>query len=548
LVQKALNDGRLKFGDKTKPQMQIDEDPLQVSDASYVEPVHCMMVDAMDLTGGEQIVAVSEDDYAERVEGVYPKADEKLVDFLNRCHSKNSEVMLCPCCSAVFDKKAADGLKKYVPFSKNRGNWPNQKMDRDKNVTHYRPVHQRLGYQSTFVPSNKFPANQWVHGQQRATDFRFFEKGSSSKPQSQVEAKKYTYKNNYMGKNPMTRTQWRRHQRQKKLALQAGQNSADNKGKQVVEVARRPAKERISPPVIPAKEKDAVENEDVDDDLLDSEPDFDVLVNVVSILPAEFDVWSEVTDGEEEFDSNELALHRPMCYYVMNNGCLEEQKATFERPDEGMKNHLKPLFIQAKVNDVGINKVLIDGGAAVNLMPEFLLSKIGKFSSDLHPHNIVLSNYEGETGFSLGAIQVEIVVGSTVRSTLFLVVASKANYNLLLGREWIHGVGAVPSTLHQRLSIWRDDGVVENIEADQSYFRTEAHHITKHSFDKKLANISPCTEQGFAYTPTDNVYHSVKLDPTHGFIWEREDVNDYAPEEEGRIRPTGWEIDENYYV
>jgi hypothetical protein len=59
LVQKALNDGRLKFGDKTKPQMQIDEDPLQVSDASYVEPVHCMMVDAMDLTGGEQIVAVS---------------------------------------------------------------------------------------------------------------------------------------------------------------------------------------------------------------------------------------------------------------------------------------------------------------------------------------------------------------------------------------------------------------------------------------------------------------------------------------------------------
>jgi hypothetical protein len=42
----------------------------------------------------------------------------------------------------------------------------------------------------------------------------------------------------------------------------------------------------------------------------------------------------------------------------------------------------------------------------------------------------------------------EVAVGSTVRSTLFIVVDSKANYNLLLGREWIHGVGAVPSTLH----------------------------------------------------------------------------------------------------
>ncbi|MCI15989.1 hypothetical protein A2U01_0037129 [Trifolium medium] len=93
----------------------------------------------------------------------------------------------------------------------------------------------------------------------------------------------------------------------------------------------------------------------------------------------------------------------------------------------------------------------------------------------------------------------------------------------------------------------RDDGVVENIEADQSYFRAETHHITKHSFDKKLANISPCTEQGFAYAPADNVYHSVKLDPTHGFIWEREEIDDGPYEEEGKIRPTGWNIDESYY-
>ncbi|XP_045831224.1 uncharacterized protein LOC123922561 [Trifolium pratense] len=43
LVQKALKDGRLKFGEKSKQQMKIDEDPLQISDASYVEPVECLM-------------------------------------------------------------------------------------------------------------------------------------------------------------------------------------------------------------------------------------------------------------------------------------------------------------------------------------------------------------------------------------------------------------------------------------------------------------------------------------------------------------------------
>jgi len=67
---------------------------------------------------------------------------------------------------------------------------------------------------------------------------------------------------------------------------------------------------------------------------------------------------------------------------------------------------------------------------------------------------------------------------------MFMVVPSKANFNALLGREWIQGVGAVPSTLHQRLSIWREDGLVENIEADESYFLAEVNTITKENFDK----------------------------------------------------------------
>lgn len=64
----------------------------------------------------------------------------------------------------------------------------------------------------------------------------------------------------------------------------------------------------------------------------------------------------------------------------------------------------------------------------------------------------------------------DVVVGAITRLTLFLVIPTKVNYNLLLGREWIHGVGAVPSALHQRIEIWRPDGVVKNIEADKSFF------------------------------------------------------------------------------
>jgi len=38
--------------------------------------------------------------------------------------------------------------------------------------------------------------------------------------------------------------------------------------------------------------------------------------------------------------------------------------------------------------------------------------------------------------------------------------------------------------MHQRLSIWREDGLLENIKADKSYFLAEVNNITKKFFDK----------------------------------------------------------------
>ncbi|MCI45437.1 hypothetical protein A2U01_0066676, partial [Trifolium medium] len=82
----------------------------------------------------------------------------------------------------------------------------------NKNDVQRKPVHQRLGYKPTFVPSNKAPENQWFHGQQKLPNQMFAEKGSSSsnRPKNSGEAK-YAYKNNYMGKKshdsyPMAQT------------------------------------------------------------------------------------------------------------------------------------------------------------------------------------------------------------------------------------------------------------------------------------------------------------------------------------------------------
>lgn len=53
---------------------------------------------------------------------------------------------------------------------------------------------------------------------------------------------------------------------------------------------------------------------------------------------------------------------------------------------------------------------------------------------------MVISNYEGKTSNSLGVIEVNVSVGIVTRLTLFVVIASKENYNLMLRREWIYDV------------------------------------------------------------------------------------------------------------
>jgi hypothetical protein len=52
-MQTALDEGRPKFGDKTKQSMQIDADPLKKDDSMYVDVVAINMVNIFEECGTE---------------------------------------------------------------------------------------------------------------------------------------------------------------------------------------------------------------------------------------------------------------------------------------------------------------------------------------------------------------------------------------------------------------------------------------------------------------------------------------------------------------
>ena len=48
---------------------------------------------------------------------------------------------------------------------------------------------------------------------------------------------------------------------------------------------------------------------------------------------------------------------------------LDPMTAIFEKPSDDERQHLKALFVKGRVDGQPVSKILIDGGAAINIMP-----------------------------------------------------------------------------------------------------------------------------------------------------------------------------------
>jgi hypothetical protein len=143
------------------------------------------------------------------------------------------------------------------------------------------------------------------------------------------------------------------------------------------------------------------------------------------------------------------------------------KEATFTKPKESV-NHLKLLFVRGHIYRIPIAKMLVDGGAAVNLMPYSLYRKLGKQDDELIKANMTLIDARTDSSIKVkGVTSVELTIGTKSLAAAFFVVDVEGNYSLSLGRYWIHANQCVPSTLHQMLLQWVGDDI-EQVHADAS--------------------------------------------------------------------------------
>jgi hypothetical protein len=128
---------------------------------------------------------------------------------------------------------------------------------------------------------------------------------------------------------------------------------------------------------------------------------------------------------------------------------------------------LKALYLKGYINGHPVNKMLVDTGAAVNIMSYSVLRRFRCSAEDLIKTNVTLSDFNGQASEAQDVLNVDLTVGTKIVSTSFFVVSSKSTCTVLLGRDWIHANCCIPCTMHQCLIQW-DGDEVEVVHTDDS--------------------------------------------------------------------------------
>jgi len=100
---------------------------------------------------------------------------------------------------------------------------------------------------------------------------------------------------------------------------------------------------------------------------------------------------------------------------------------------------LKALYMRGHINGKPFTRMLVDGGAIVNLMPYSLYKKLGGQDEELIKTNMTVSGIGGsEPTGAKGVASMELTIGSKTLATTFFVLEVQGNFNLIIGRDWIH--------------------------------------------------------------------------------------------------------------
>ncbi|KAL0340429.1 UNVERIFIED_CONTAM: hypothetical protein Sradi_4559700 [Sesamum radiatum] len=152
----------------------------------------------------------------------------------------------------------------------------------------------------------------------------------------------------------------------------------------------------------------------------------------------------------------------------------------------GSKPHNRPLFVAGYVREQKVNRILIDGGSAVNILPLRILKELEIPIDELSNSRLMIQGFNQGGQRAVGIIRMQLTMEDMVSSIIpchrrqdFLQHASR--------RPWLHENAVVPSTWHQCFKYCRN-GIVKKVLGDNKPFTEAESHFADAKYYIEDAN------------------------------------------------------------
>ena len=120
----------------------------------------------------------------------------------------------------------------------------------------------------------------------------------------------------------------------------------------------------------------------------------------------------------------------------------EEEKVGTTQP------HDNALLITFRIGGCDVKRVMVDGGSAAEIMYPDFYKGLKLKPEDLLPYSSPLMSFNGKLITPKSMIKLPIQTGPEIVEVNFIVVNTYSPYTAIVGRPWLHTLGAVASSLH----------------------------------------------------------------------------------------------------
>ena len=149
---------------------------------------------------------------------------------------------------------------------------------------------------------------------------------------------------------------------------------------------------------------------------------------------------ARLSSGDTNQKPKKARVERPL---VM--GFSEEDKIGTIQP------HDDALVITLRIGGYDVKRVMMDQGSAAEIMYPNLYKGLNLKTEDLTPYSSPLVSFEGKIIIPKGQIRLPMQTDLEVVEVDFIVVDAFSPYTAIVARPWLHTLGAVSSTLHQKV-------------------------------------------------------------------------------------------------